>query len=100
MSLDGILNLPVDPWLRDELEKLRDRGVNKYSSPWVSIDAGAVGTFTHGLGEIPTVVSVLEATDSQGTGQAEASSVTISRTVTLVSVANTGTARFFRVRAF
>lgn len=100
MSLDNVRNLNQDAPTRDDIDDIKRKGFKKYVSPWVSIDASASYDFRHGLSEIPHVTSVLEAEDSQGSGQATASSVTVASTVTLVSVTNTGTARFFRVRAF
>jgi len=100
MSLDAVRNLNQDAPTRDEIDDVKRQGFKKYVSPWVRIDAGSSYNFTHGLSEIPHVVSVLEATDSQGSGQTSAASVTVTSTVTLASVANTGAARFFRVRAF
>lgn len=100
MSGENIRNVRQDPATRDELDDIKRQTFQKFVSPWQSIAGSATGTFRHNLGEIPHVVSVLEATDSQGSNQAEASSVTVTRTGTIVSVANTGSARFFRVRAF
>jgi len=100
MSLDAVRNLNQDASTREEFDDIKRQGLRKYVSPWVRIAASGSYAFTHGLLEIPHVTSVLEASDAQGTGQAIASSVAVTPTVTLVSVANTGAARFFRVRAF
>jgi hypothetical protein len=100
MSLDNVRNLHESAPTRDEIEEIKRQGIRKYVSPWVRIDEAASYSFPHGLGEIPVLTSVLSATDSQGTEQAEATSVTVTTTVNMVAVANAGAARFFRVRAF
>lgn len=100
MSLDNVREPHISPAVRDDLEDIKSKGFSKYVSPWVSIEGTGFYDFPHGLREIPHVASVLEATDSQGTGQAVASNVTIASTVTMVRVTNTGAARYFRVRAF
>lgn len=100
MKLDDTADLSIDPALKDDLHKAKRDGFKRYLSPWVRIDASESYSFPHGLREIPHVASVLEATDSQGTEQAEASSVTVTKTVSIVGVTNSGTPRFFRVRAF
>jgi len=100
MNIDNVRELQVDPALRDHLEEIKANILKRYVSPWVSINASAFYDFPHGLEDIPHVVSVLEATDSQGTGKTAASSMTATTTVTMVRVTNTGTARFFLVRAF
>ena len=99
MSLDSVRNLHQNAPLRDDIDDIKSHGIRVYVSSWVSIDAGASYSFPHGLFEIPMLASVLEATDSQGTGKAIATNATVTTTVTMVVVANTGTARFFRVRA-
>ena len=94
-------NLQHDPPTRDELDDLKRQDFRKYVSPWKSIGPGESFDFRHGLPNFPSVASVLEADDSQGTGQSDSSSSTVTKTVTLIRVANTGSAvRFFRVRAF
>lgn len=100
MRLDDVTDLTIDPALRDELARIKQDGFKRYLSPWVSIDATSSYSFPHGLKEVPHVASVLEATDSQGTGETEATSVTVTKSVTMVNVTNTGTPRFFKVRAF
>jgi len=100
MSLGTVRVLPIDPALRDEIDEIKDQGLRKYLSPWVRIQASASFDFPHGLNDIPHVSDVLEATDSQGSGAASASSVTVTKTGTIVRVVNSGSARYFRVRAF
>lgn len=100
MNLDDVREPQVHPAIRDELKAIKRAGFKRYISPWTRIDAAATYAFPHGLLDFPYVTDVLEATDSQGSSAAPASSVTITKTVTLVSVLNGGTARFFRVRAF
>ena len=101
MPLDTTRSHPsLNPELQDDLREIKHQGFKRYASAWTRIDASASGSFTHGLLEVPHVVDVLEATDSQGTGSASAASVTTTKTGTLITVANAGTARFFRVRAF
>jgi hypothetical protein len=100
MNIDNVRELQVDSGLRDHLEEIRANILKRYRSPWVRIDAAASYNFPHGLGDLPHVVSVLSASDSQGTGKVAASSATVTTTVTMVSVTNTGAARFFLVRAF
>jgi hypothetical protein len=101
--IDNVREPYNEPSHRDDIQGIKQHVQKRYISPWVSIEGGTSYGFPHGLGEVPAVVSVLEATDSQGTGAADASSMTATKTVTLVTVANTaaaGTVRFFRVRAF
>ena len=86
--------------VRDESNDNKSRGFKKYISPWQSIDASAAYVFRHEIGIVPHVVSVIQATDSQGTGQTEATSISFASTPTTVTVTNSGAARFFRVRAF
>lgn len=71
----------------------------KFSSGWVRIDASASADFTHNLRDIPIVVSVIASDSPTGTSPSEASSVTVTKTDKIVTVANGGTARFFKVRA-
>lgn len=100
MALDTVRANPnLAPDVRDDIEDTKKHAVRRYVSPWTRIDAAASATFQHGLGEIPYVADVLEATDSQGTGEAAAATITVTKTGTLVTVANGGAARFFRVRA-
>ena len=100
MTLDSIRNLDLPAPSRDEIDELKQQGFKRYVSPWVRIDAAGTYSYPHGLGDIPHVISVLGATDAQGTAQTEATSVTVTSTVSMVVVANTGAARFFKVRAF
>jgi hypothetical protein len=86
--------------VHDDLNEIKQHTFKRYASPWTRIDAAASVSFQHGLRDFPHVAQVLEATDAQGSSAAEASSVTVTKTVTVVTVANGGTARFFRVRAF
>lgn len=101
--LDDINSLAIDPALRDVLRDLHQLGFKRYLSPWTRIDMNSASVeFIHGLQEIPSVVSVLQATDSQGTGQAEATNTTVTKTTVSVTVVNTSTTtpKFFQVRAF
>ena len=100
MPIDNVRELDQPAPSRDELDEIKRQAFKRYVSPYVSIDGGESYSYAHGLGDIPHLVSVLEATDSQGTGVAMASDVTVTNTVTLVTVENTGAARYFRVRAF
>lgn len=101
MPLDTTRGHPgLSPDLHDEIQELKQQGFKRYISPWVRIDAGATYEFTHNLLDVPHVADVLEATDSQGSGAMTATSVTTTKSATLVTVVNGGTARFFRVRAF
>lgn len=99
MKIDSIQDGYPAP-LRDELFSIRDQGYKRYRSVWTRVEAGATGTFNHLLKDVPHVVDVLEATSSQGEGMASASSVTVGKTDTVVTVQNGGTSRFFMVRAF
>lgn len=101
MSIDTVSGHPgIHPALHDDLKEMKQHGFKKYVSPWTRIDASASVSFQHGLFDFPHVADVLEATDVQGASAAAASSVTVTKTSTVVTVANGGTARFFRVRAF
>jgi len=100
MALDSVRTLPVGAPLRDEFDDIKSQGFRKYVSPWVRIDASGSYGFSHGLKEIPHVVSVLVATDSQGSNEQEASALSVVKTGTIVTVTNSGDPRFFRVRAF
>lgn len=99
MSLDAIRNLHQPAPTRDEFDEIKQKSIRRYVSPWVRLDAGASIILSHGLGEIPMVVSVLDATDSQGAEAAVADDVTVTSTRAEVVVVNSGSARFFRVRA-
>lgn len=99
MSLDAVRNLNQDAPTRDEIDEIKRQGIRKYISPWVSIDASSSQSFQHGLGYVPMVVSVLSATDSQGAGEGDASSFSTLSSVTTIVVVNSGSARYFRVRA-
>ena len=100
MKPDTVQEPKVSPAVRDEFDAFRRGGAKRYSSAWTRIDAAAAVEFTHGLREIPHVVDVLVASDSQGSDAAEANAFSSSKTDRLVTVTNSGAARFFRVRAF
>jgi len=93
---EGIAHAP----LRDDLAAVRKHGAKRYVSGWTRIAPAATTQFRHSLGEVPATADVLEATDGGGTGAASASSVTVTKSGTFVTVLNSGTARFFQVRAF
>ncbi len=102
-TLDDINNLKVDPALRDVLIDLHERGMKRFDSVgWVRFLPSATLTFPHGLFAIPSVVVVLDASDIQGIDSAEAVSVTVVKTDTLITVTDTSTTltRFIKVRAF
>ena len=100
MNIDDVREFGGDPAGRDEIKEIKQQILKRYVSPWVSIEGAASHSFSHGLQEVPHLTSVLEATDAQGTGRVVASSVTVTSTVTIVSVTNNGSARYFQVRAF
>ena len=97
--IDNVLNLNQPAPTRDEFDNINARVPRVYVSVWARILGGETRSFQHGLFDIPMVTSVLEATDSQGTGKEIATSVTVTSTVTMISVKNTGADRFFLVRA-
>ena len=87
--------------LHDDLREMKINSFKRFISPWVSVAAGASYQFKHGLGHMPYVTDVLQATSSQGAGQASAASVTTTKTDTIVTVTNgAATAKFFQLRTF
>lgn len=99
MSLDTTRDR-FDPELRDELDSIRGQGFKRYISDWTRISPSASSTFLHNLGDVPHVADVLVASDSQGSDAAEGTSYTATKNAKSIVVTNSGTARFFRVRAF
>lgn len=102
MPLDTVKANPgLQPELRDDIEHIKQHVRKPYISPWTRLEKSATISLTHGLGDFPFAVDVLQATDAQGTGAATASDVTITRTATVVTVAETGgtNSTFIRVRA-
>lgn len=99
MRGENVLEPPGDAAGRDSREQAREHGFKKFYSDWMPIDAGGSQNFTHSLNEVPLVVDVLTATDAHGTGVAQATSVTVTKTDKIVTVQNGGTAAYFQVRA-
>ena len=100
MSINSVREAHRNPALRDEAGEVRAAEFRRFVSGWVRIDTASSHDFAHYLKDIPHVVSVLIADDAQGTNQAEAPSTTITKTQKTISVANAGSAKFFKVRAF
>jgi len=97
--IDNVRNLHQNAPIRDELDDIKANAIRVYTSIWVRILSGDSADFLHGLFEVPMVTSVLEASDSQGTGKVIATSVNVTSAVSMIVVENTGADRFFLVRA-
>lgn len=100
MKIDNIHEGVAGPPLRDDLADVRRHGAKRFTSFWTRIAGSASASFRHGLGEIPATVDVLESGSGGGASAASASSITVTKSATLVTVTNSGAARFFQVRAY
>lgn len=88
----------------DEIENLRQGTRNQYESPWTFIQGDAfaqVISFTHGLGEIPWAVDVLESKEADGKNATDGNSdVDVTKDDTTITVTNNaGADLYFKVRA-
>lgn len=102
MALDTVRQHPgVAPDLHDDFAEMKQQILRRYRSPWTRMNQSGSASFTHGLGGIPWFVDVLKATDAQGTGEAVAGNVTISKTASTVTLTDLGGggAYFIRIRA-
>lgn len=93
---------PKDSATEEFLEHLRKGTREQFESSWEVINPGADKSYSHGLGEIPWMVDVVQAEDAGGksaTIAADATATKTSDTIT-VTVAATATAGlFYKVRA-
>jgi hypothetical protein len=108
-TMPAPVEIPDAADLLDGMEHLRIGTRDQYESEWVRIEGvDFVGTheFTHGLGEIPWVVDVLQSTRSDGANPTPAipggTDVTVTKTATTITVQNDDAATvdvYFQVRA-
>ena len=92
---------PDDDAYGDVLEHIRRGTRQQYESDWTSIADSDDESFTHELGEVPWLVDVLMADDSEGYNAVNGNaSVTVAKTDTTITVTSSaGATKYFQVRA-